>query len=255
MTFEEYLKVNGIRNDDYIYYFKKISSSIDIEDQEQVNNYFLNLSKTASPSLFNMQLNTLRKYYEYKNLNIQLPKSRKVKETLPEYIPYEDLENEIFPMVDVLFKNPLKVKCIILFLFVTGIRKQALFFLKRKDFNLDKKFVKIYEPKTQEEFIKPLTDDLIKYLKLYFSLEMEEDNAFNIRKTTIDKICKRLKPYYKKANLHPHIFRVSLAVHLLKKGVDLRKIQKILGHKNIQTTAKYLKLKEEDIIEGYNNYF
>jgi len=55
--------------------------------------------------------------------------------------------------------------------------------------------------------------------------------------------------------LHPHIFRVSLAVHLLKKGMDLRKIQKILGHKDISTTARYLKLKEEDVVNGFENYF
>ena len=71
----------------------------------------------------------------------------------------------------------------------------------------------------------------------------------------LDKICQKLKPYYKKANLHPHIFRVSLAVHLLKKGMDLRKIQKILGHKDISTTARYLKLKEEDVVNGFENYF
>ena len=255
MTFEEYLELNGIEKKNYLYWVKRISEKINIEDEKEVNYYLLRLSSQLSANTFNIILSSLKKYYEFKKLNISLPKKRKVKETLPEYIPYEDLENEIFPMVDCLFKNPLKIKTLLLFMFITGIRKSALNNLYRKDFNFEKRIVRIYEPKTQEELIKPLTSELIEYLKLYFQTEKEEKNAFNTTPDMLDKICQKLKPYYKKANLHPHMFRVSLAVHLLKKGMDLRKIQKILGHKDISTTARYLKLKEEDVVNGFENYF
>lgn len=255
ITFEEYLELNGIKKKDYLYWIGRISKDVNIEDEREINYYLLQMSSKVSANTFNMILSSLRKYYEFKKLSIRLPKKRKVKETLPEYIPYEDLENEIFPMVDCLFRNPLKIKTLLLFMFVTGIRKSALNNLHRKNFNFEKKIVKIYEPKTQEELVKPLTLELIKYLKVYFQAEREEKNAFNITPDMLDKICQKLKPYYKGANLHPHIFRVSLAVHLLKKGMDLRKIQKILGHKDISTTARYLKLKEEDIVEGFEECF
>jgi integrase/recombinase XerD len=47
--------------------------------------------------------------------------------------------------------------------------------------------------------------------------------------------------------VHPHVLRHTFARSLLDKGVDLVTVQQLMGHKRVDSTARYTKPSERDM--------
>jgi integrase/recombinase XerC len=53
-------------------------------------------------------------------------------------------------------------------------------------------------------------------------------------------------------DVHPHTFRHSYAIHCVRHGWDIRRLQQVLGHASLNVTAVYLQFNDQDIKELYD---
>jgi integrase/recombinase XerD len=54
--------------------------------------------------------------------------------------------------------------------------------------------------------------------------------------------------------ISPHVIRHSFATHMIQRGADLRIVQEILGHVNVETTEIYTHLSRTDLKAAHRKY-
>jgi len=218
---------------------KRFSASL--IDEASVRSFILQCKQKYAVKTVNLYINAITAFLKYLKLDVKTPKQYKVAKKMPDFITLAYMEKEIIPTVKILFpKTYLKVKTILYFDFYTGIRKGEHYCLKRKDFDLINKTVKIYAPKTMRERILPLNDKIVKLLETYFNSEEEKTNAFNLGAGSIDYIYNTLKPNFDDINLRPHLMRHSYCTNCLVNGMNIREVMELMGHNSIASTEAYL---------------
>jgi len=72
---------------------------------------------------------------------------------------------------------------------------------------------------------------------------------FHIHESSVQKVVRKaaIRADIKK-RVTPHIFRHSFATNLLERGVDIRIIQVLLGHKDVQTTMIYTHVAQRGVM-------
>ncbi len=201
------------------------------------------VKKGYSKSAQNQHINAIKFYYE-KFLEREKQYyyiDRPIKDKkLPVVLSKEE--------VQLLFKQiyNLKHKTILVLIYSCGLRISELINLRIKDIDNKRMLIQIRNSKGNKDRQVQLTDQILLLLRKYFTAYKPNHYLINgLNKNTystasIQKIIKRagLKAGINK-NITPHTLRHSFATHLLEDGIDIRYIQTILGHSNIQTTQIY----------------
>ncbi len=214
-------------------------------------------------------------YLEYKEL---LPENPFVKldirfreaRLLPKTIPFHLIQQFLSTLYaqKELAKSQYQLHCcirdiaIIELLFATGMRISELCSLKPSAIDLTSGNVRIYGKGAKERILQVGNPDVLSALLLYkdtFQKEMDACGYFFVNRLMhqlSDQSVRHMIDRYARLagigqHITPHMFRHSFATLLLEQDVDIRYIQRMLGHSSISTTEIYThvsNVKQKDIL-------
>jgi site-specific recombinase XerD len=152
--------------------------------------------------------------------------------------------------------------CIISLALSTGLRISAISQANIEDINFENNTIHVIEKEELYRDIKfgtkmrGLLLSWIKDRELYFNGQ-ESGPLFisqHRKRLSNDAIRDLVFKYTSNVGKHikPHDLRKSTATNLAKKGVDIRTIQEMLGHKNITTTQRYVSVIDDEKNKAVN---
>jgi site-specific recombinase XerD len=154
------------------------------------------------------------------------------------------------------FTPNLKHRSIIALMYSCAIRVSEVINLKVKDIDVKNNKINIRSGKGKIDRVVMLDGSILALLREYWSIYRTKEYLFEGEKggkysvTSVQNIVKsKAKAAGINKNISSHSLRHSCLTQLIKNGVDLRRVQKIAGHKNINTTANYIKMVDSDIID------
>jgi integrase/recombinase XerD len=209
-----------------------------------------NLTEKASKSIV-LFLSAIR--YAYSNI-LQKDPTIGIKRPKKELrIPVVLTKEEVKSLINSLDNK--KSRLMVTLIYACGLRVSELTNLKTKDLNFEEKVGYIRQSKGRKDRIFNIPESLIKPLKKQIQNQQEFNKEYlfsglneKISTRNIQEIVNRAaeKAGIKKS-VHPHTLRHSFATHLLENNTDIRKIQELLGHSDLNTTQIYTHVSQEEL--------
>jgi len=153
-------------------------------------------------------------------------------------------------------------------LYATGIRKSELMNLTVENVNIEEGLLRINGGKGAKDRIVPLTKLACSFLENYIKGvrpelvgERQTNRLFlSIRQRQMSKntLATAIEKYAEKAGVKKHVtchvWRHTVATHLVQNNANLRHVQEIMGHRLLTTTERYLHLTIADLKAAHHKY-
>ena len=157
----------------------------------------------------------------------------------------------------------------------TGIRVSELIGVKESDIDFEGRaiLIKIQKQRKRDgktverQRIVPIDEDSLNMVREYLEWRKQfpykGDLLFPISRQRVVQICWKLgkragitrvgdPTISQHTKFHLHHLRHSFAIHCVKRGMSIERLQKILGHSNPTTTSVYLQYSVADLHEDYD---
>ena len=190
-------------------------------------------------------------------LYIKVLKRRDMKEDLPypkqrQRLPVILSPGEVAQLIGA--ASNLYHRTILMTLYSTGVRRTELCRLKVSDIDSKRMMVRVVQGKGGIDREIPLSKKLLAALREYYRWMRPETYLFpgTVNHSRADKpitpkvVWQAVREACTRAGIKkresPHTIRHCFATHLLESGADLRSIQMMLGHSDLEATTVYLHL-------------
>ena len=144
----------------------------------------------------------------------------------------------------------------------TGMRIGELVLLNRSDINFEERECVVFGKGSKERVV--YFDARTKiHLQSYLDSRSDTDPALFVTlrsphtRMSIGGIEVRLRKMGKElgiAKVHPHKFRRTLATMAIDKGMPIEQLQRLLGHRRIDTTLQYAMVKQSNVKLAHRKY-
>lgn len=239
-------------NKKFLNYARKSPKEITNEDIKRYLEYLAN--RQVSNATLNLVINALKFYYTQilKRkffFGIKHPKKEK-------RLPVVLTKDEVKKMLEA--TENLKHKLLMEIMYASGLRVSEVIKLKIPDIDLEERIIRVNLGKGKKDRQTILSKRAIEDLKIYLQNRSDENpyvfpgaqNKEHLSTRSAQKIVlQAAKLAGIKKDVSCHSLRHSFATHLLEKGVDIRYIQKLLGHKRLETTQVYTKVSTQKLKE------
>ena len=272
LKYERRLSVNTIDSygENLLFVSKYLNKDLINATRNDIKNFFDNFDGDVKTKAHYLTvLNSFYKYLLFMGKCSINPcdgiKHPKLSKKLPEYLTSEEI-NKLF---DIRLTKPIdyRNKAMLEVLYATGTRISELINLELNQIDFDECIIRV-TGKGKKDRIIPIGDTAMDALKNYILnyrifLVKTNDNNYVFLNKNGSKISRQ--GFFKilkglafdagiKKDISPHTIRHSFATNLLNNGADLRIIQELLGHENLQTTEIYSHLTNKKIEDDYQNH-
>ena len=224
-------------------HFGKSPEQLGPEDVRSYQLYLLQERKLSSSTL-NVTVSALRFFYGIclkQDWNVERIIYARREKKLPLVLSSEELV-QFFHAV-----RSKKYRALFMTIYSTGLRVSEATQLKISDVDSKRMTVRVEQGKGNKDRYVMLSPKLLDILRDYWKMYRPDKWLFpgekadrHMSPTSVRHVCRiaSLESRLIK-RVTPHTLRHCFATHLLEAGTDLRKIQTLLGHKSLESTALY----------------
>jgi site-specific recombinase XerD len=244
---------------DFASHFGKRPDHLGSEHLRQYQLHLLNERKLAVGSVI-ARTSAIRFFFlkvlrrPYREVDLVYPKR-------PERLPVILSEEEVARLIESASTSYHRV--ILMTLYGTGLRREELCRLRVTDVDSQRMVIHIRQGKGNKDRDVTLSPRLLELLRAYWKWRRPKTYLFPsyygarqekpISSHTVwNAVSAAARRAGIKKKVSPHILRHSWATHLLERGTDLKTIQVLLGHEDLEATTIYLHLSQHHLQAVHN---